>query len=317
MPSRRTPWLPDKVYLIRTEDNCYYSMKDGMVNVSMTTPDPSCEVTVEYLPSNPDQFYLKAKNGGYFQFHKKKAAHIDHSPTKKFPKRPILFTLLDFGESEKDTYVFRATNGKFLVLNVNEKNRVVLGGFDGAKIRIGDPTIKKLIGNIEYALHSATIVDLTPEIALKTTLRNDSPSASTQGVSYSYLVSHKGSWTNSIGVALPPEAVAGAKIPSLVDGVVVATENYTHVELRSNIETKTATSMVSVPASAKGVATVLIFKAQISVPFSYKESIWYQSGEYQQRSKKGTYSNVVTYGVDVELTDLISITHMFEQYYIP
>jgi hypothetical protein len=317
MPSRRTPSLPDKIYLIRTDDDCYYSVSNGIVTVQKTAPDPSCEVTVEYLPSNPDQFYLKGSNGGYFQYHKKKGGHIDHNPTKKFPKRPILFTLLDFGESEKDTYVFRATNGKFLVLKVNEKNRVVLGGFDGAKIKIGDPTIKKLTGNIVYALQSSTITDLTPEIALKTTLRNDSQSASTQGVTYSYLVSHKGSWTNSIGVPLPPEAVAGAKIPGLVDGMIVATENYSHVEMRSNIETKTATSLVSVPATTKGVATVLIFKAQIQVPFSYQESVWYQSGEYKERTKYGIYSNVVTYGVDVELTDLISITHMFEQYIVP
>jgi hypothetical protein len=315
--SRRTPSLPDKFYLIRADDGCYYSNAGGMVTVQKTAPDPTCEVTVEYLPSNPDLFYLKASNGGYFQFHKKKGGHIDHRPTKKFPKRPITFTMLDFGESDKNTYVFRATNGRFLVLKVNEKNRVVLGGFDGAKIRIGDPTIKKLTGNIVYALQSATITDLTPEIALKTTLRNDSQSASTQGVSYSYLVSHKGSWKNSIGVALPPEAVAGAKIPSLMDGVIIATENYSHVELRSNIETKTATSLVSVPASTKGVATVLIYKAQIAVPFTYQESTWYQSGEYNERMKNGTYSNVVTYGVDVELTDLISITHMFEQYVVP
>lgn len=289
-------------------------MSGGNVTVEKTSPDPSCEVTVEYTPSNPDEFYLKASNGGYFQYHKKKGGHIDHNPTKKFPKRPIAFTLLDVGESEGDTYVFRAPNGKFLELEVNEKSRVVLGGFGNAKIRIGNPTIKKLTGNIVYALGSSTITDLIPEVVLKTTVRNDSQSSSNQSLTYSYLVSHKGSWTNSIGVSLTEETVAGAKIPSLVDGRIIAAENYSHVASHSNIETKTASSLVSVPASTRGVASVLIFKAQIEVPFTYKEAVWYRSGAYADLTKYGTYSNVVTYGVDVELTDLINITHTFDQY---
>lgn len=288
-----------------------------MVTVIKTIPDPSCEVTVEYLPSNPDEFYLRTSQGGYFQFHKKKNGHIDHSPTKKFPKRPISFTLLDLGDSGTDTYVFRATNGRFLNLTVNEKNRVILGGFEGAKIRIGDPSIKKLTRNIVYALESSTITDLTPEIVLKTTVRNDSQSGSTQSLTYSYLVSHKGSWTNAIGVALPADTVAKAKIPCLVDGRITTAENYSHVELRSNIETKTATSLVSIPASTRGVASVLIYKAQIQVPFTYNEEVWYQSGQHNELTKHGTYSNVVTYGVDVELTDLISITHTIDQQILP
>ena len=308
MVSRSTPWLPDKIYLINNSDGCYYSANnDGTVTVNKTTPDPSCEVTVEYLPSNPDEFYLRTCKGGYFQFHKKKGGHIDHSPTKKPPKRPIPFTLLDIGNSEPDIYVFRVSNGKFLVLNVNEKNRVVLGGFGGAKIKIGDPTFKRLTGNIAYDLESSTITDLTPEIVLKTTV------GSTQALSYSYTLSHIGSWTNEIGVKLPPEAVAGAKIPSLVDGKIIAAENYRPVESLSKIETKMASSLVSVPASTKGVATVLVYKARIEVPFTYKEAVWYQSGIYNELSKHGTYSNIVTYGVDVELTDLITITHTIDQ----
>ena len=317
MVSRRTPWLADKIYLIRSSDDCYYSMADGCATVEKTTPDPSCEVTVEYLPSNPDEFYLRTCKGGYFQYHKKKKkqneGHVVHTPSKKFPKRPISFTLLDIGDSEPGTFVFRASNGKFLVLKVNAKNRVVLGGFQDAKIKIGDPTIKKLISNIEYDLESSTIADLTPEVALKTTVRNDSQSNSTQALTYLYLVSHTGSWTNAIGVALPSSAVGGAKVPCLVDGTIITSENYSHVELCSNVETKTATSSVSVPASTRGVATVLIYKALIQVPFTYTEAVWYRSGEYSEATKSGTYSNVVTYGVDVELTDLISITHTIEQ----
>lgn len=315
MGSRRTPSLPDKFYLIR-DDGCYYSHSGGLAYVHKTSPDPSCEVTVEYLPTDPDQFFLKNRDGCYFQYHKdtkKKGNHVDTKPTKKnrvIPKRAIPFTLLDIPDSPADTYVFRASNGKFLVLNVNDKKRVILGGFDNGMIKIGDPTITKRIGNIVYDLRpgSYKITDLQPEVALKTTVRNDSQSASTQNLSYCYLVSHKGSWTNEIGVPLPAEAVAGAKIPCLVDGVIIAAENYSHVELY-NIETKTATSSVSVPASTKGVATVQIYKAFIEVHFTYSEEVWYRSGEHVVRKKKGVYKNVVTFGVDIELTDLIKLIH--------
>ena len=315
MGSRRTPSLPDKFYLIRS-DGCYYSMSGGLVYVDRTTPDKSCEVTVEYLPSDPDQFYLRSSNGSYFQYHKnakKKGNHIDNKPTKKnriIPKRAILFTLLDIPDSPPETYVFRASNGRFLVLQVNEKKRVVLGGFEDAKIKIGNPTITTRTGNIVYDLRpeSYRITDLQPEVALKTTVRNDSPAPSTQNLTYCYLVSHKGTWTNEIGVPLPAKTVAGAKIPCLVDGVIIAAENYSHVELY-NTETKTATSSVSVPASTKGVATVQIYKANIEVFFTYLEEIWYQSGEHVLKKKNGIYRNVATFGVDIELTDLIRLVH--------
>ena len=313
--SRRTPSLPDKFYLIRT-DGFYYSFKKGHVFVADNSPDKSCEVTVEYLPNDPDQFYLKNSEGCYFQFHKdkkKKGNHVDHKPTKKnkkIPKRVIAFTLLDLPDSPPKTYVFRASNGKFLVLKVNEKKRVILGGFEDALITIGDPTITKRVGNITYDLRpgSYKITDLEPEVALKTTVRNDSESTSTQNLTYCYVVSHKGTWTNEIGEPLPSDTVSGAKIPCLVDGVIIAAENYSHIELY-NMENKTATSAVSVPGSTRGVATVQIYKAYIEVLFIYTEEVWYRSGEHVVKKKKGVYKNTVTFGVDIELTDLIRLIH--------
>ena len=286
-------------------------MSGGFAFVENKTPDKSCEVTVEYLPDDPDLFFLINSEGCYLQYHKdpKKGSHIDHRPTKKnriIPKRPIPFTLLDLPDSPKDTYVFRASNGKFLVLDVNAKKRLTLGSFDKAQIKIGDPTITKRIGNIAYDLRpgSYKITELQPEVALKTTVRNDSQSVSYENLTYCYLVSHKGSWTNEIGVPLPPDSVAGAKIPCLVEGEIIAAENYSHIELY-NMETKEGKSTVAVPAWTKGVATVQIYKAHIEVHFTYTEEVWYQSGEHVLRKKKGVYRNVVTYGVDLELTDMI------------
>jgi hypothetical protein len=212
-------------------------------------------------------------------------------------------TLRDL-EAEPDTFVFRESKGKFLVLTVNEKNRVVLGGFEGAKIKLGNPLYRKQTSNIVYNLNSSTISDLTPEVVLRTTVRNDSPSYSFQSLSYRYLISHTGSWTNAIGVPLPSNVVSKAKIPCLMDGNIIIAENYSH-----DVETKSANSSIAVPASTRGVATVLIYRALIQVPFTYTEEVWYTSGDNIKATKHGTYSNIETYGVDVELTDMVSITH--------
>jgi hypothetical protein len=109
-------------------------------------------------------------------------------------------------------------------------------------------------------------------------------------------------------VPLPADAVAGVKIPSLVDGVIIIAENYSHVELY-NMETKTATSSVSVPATTKGVATVQVYKAYIQVDFTYDKEVWYRNGDHVKSRRRGVYKNIVTFGVDIELTDLIKLVH--------
>lgn len=312
MVSRRTTDLPDKFYLIKS-DGCYYSMKDGVASVSKTKPDKSCEVTVEYLPSDPDQFYLRNSQGCYFQYHKTKKGHIDHSPTKKkrkIPKRPIEFIMLDC--KEPDTYAFRASNGQFLVLEVNEKNRVTLGSYesDSAKIKIGDPTIIKRIGGIAYTLESSVVTNIRPPIsALKTTVRNDSQSVSNQSLTYEYTKYHKGSWVNDIGVTLEGKGLAGAKIPEIVDGSIVAIQSKAQVDLFNPL--KKETSSVSIPPCTWAVATIQVYYAKIQVPFTYKEEIWYQSGEHKIVTKHGVYDNTVHVAVDLELTDLTSINHTF------
>jgi hypothetical protein len=300
--------LPDKIYLMNS-DGQYYSCSGGVVTVEKTFPDSSCMVTVEYLPNNPNEFYLRTCEGAYFQYHKlpRKGNHIDHKVNPKEPKkRPITFSLLDL--EEEDTFIFRSSNGAFMTLRVNAKNRITLGGFEHAKIKVGDPAIKKLITNLAYDLETSTITDLSPEVVLKTAVRNDSPSDSFQTITYSYIVSNIGSWTNRVGAALPPNVV-GSQIPCLVDGIIAIAQNYS--EMLSKFETKTATSTISVSAKTKGVATVLIYKAIIHVPFTYTEQIWYQSGSFEKLSKQGAYKSNVTYGVDIELTDLISLNHTY------
>jgi len=311
MVSRKTPSLPDKIYLINSMGYYYSLGGDGAVTLNKTSPDKSCVVTVEYQ-ANPDEFYLRACNGGYFQYHKleRKANHIVPKPPKeksKKPKRPITFSLLEV--AEKDTFLFRTSKGKFMVLEVNEKKRIILGDFDRAKIRVGDPAIKRLLTNLTYNLNSSTITDIMPEIAVKTTVRNDSQSVSTQNITYNYLVSHFGGWSNGIGASLSRKAVGKGKLPCLVDGTIVLAENYSHVEIIPQVEMKTATSSVPVPAMTRAVATVLVFKAIIRVPFTYTEALWYQSGEFVELSKHGVYSNKMTFGVDIELTDVINIDH--------
>lgn len=292
--------LPDKIYLLNSED-CYYSLENEVPSVEKTVPDRFCEVVVEYI--NPEEFYLRACNGAYFQYHPKKGGHIVHKITKKSQEQAIKFIVLDL--EEKDTFVFRSSNGKFMVLEVNEKQRIGLGSFENATIKVGKPSIKSLVSNFVYDLESSVITDLTPEIALTTAVRNDSTMTSTQNLTYAYHITHVGSWTNKIGVSLPSQS----KVPCLVDGKILIAENYSHAGVASKVETKTASSYVAVPAQTRGVATVLIYRAIIKTPGTYEQRDWYRSGGFETRRKDFVYSNTITYGVDVELTDLISITH--------
>ena len=215
-------------------------------------------------------------------------------------------------KEEPETYVFRASNGQFLVLQVNEKNRVTLGSYDNGMITIGDPTIHRRVGNIAYTLDSSVITNIRPPIvALKTTVRNDSQSVSNQSLTYIYTKYHKGSWVNNIGVKLDAKAVGGAKIPDIVEGSIITTQTKAQVDLFDPL--KTETTSVSIPPCTWGVATVQIYYAHIRVPFTYNEEVWYQSGEHSIVKKNGVYENTVHVAVDLELTDLTSINHTFQQ----
>jgi hypothetical protein len=112
---RKTPCLPDRIYLIDSQGR-YYSVSMGYASFEKTEPDYECEVMVEYLSDNPEQFCLRSYEGAYFEYYASGSSAqgvLVSGSNKPVQSKTILFTLLDVGV--KDTFVFRTLDWAFVV----------------------------------------------------------------------------------------------------------------------------------------------------------------------------------------------------------
>jgi hypothetical protein len=186
-----------------------------------------------------------------------------------------------------------------------------MGDFEvpSATIKATQSYLKRIVSDPVYDTQSSTITNCTPEIAFKTTVRNDSNSDDfTESLTYTYVVSETGSWTDTLGGSVAIKASFEVGIPKLAEGKVevTVTPSYSHTWEGSDSLTKTvtSTSAVAVPPKKKAIATVLVYKAIIDVPFSYIESTWYVDGTYEEVTKPGgVYNNVESYQVDIDVKD--------------
>lgn len=232
------------------------------------------------------------------------------------PGKAVPFTLLDVGGG-KDTFVFRTPYGVFLAPWLKDdpdygpdKVLDVATQSHSAEIKVGEPVLHAVITSIDYNTDptETSITQLQPEIALSTMVRNDSTSDTiTQNLTYSYLVSDVGTWSTTIGGSLAIKLSDKVKIPLLADSGVEVTvtvnASYTWGGSTTHTKTVTSSSTVAVPPMMKAVATILIKKSIIDIPFTYTESIWYRSGGYEEVKKSGIYNNVESWTVDVKVDD--------------
>jgi hypothetical protein len=311
---RKTPCLPDRIYLIDPQGR-YYSIDQGSASFEKTEPDLQCEVIVEYLSDNPEQFYLRSWEGTYFEYYDSAGNVFVGGNDKSITSDTIPFTLLDVAGVE-DTFVFRTPGRVFLVPqlqpdpNFNGKILSVTPQSHSAWIKVGEPVLYAVITSVDYNTDPSetSITELQPEIALSTMVRNDSTSDTiTQNLTYSYLVSDVGTWTTTIGASLATKISGKLEIPFLGKaGVeVTVTVDASHAWGGSKTITKTVTSSsaVAVPPMMMAVATILIKKSIIDIPFTYTKSIWYRSGGYEEVTKSGVYHNVESWKVDVQVDD--------------
>ncbi|KIK58781.1 hypothetical protein GYMLUDRAFT_86159 [Collybiopsis luxurians FD-317 M1] len=312
---RKTASLPERVYLIDGFGN-YYSMWQGKCSFTKSEPDYTCEVIVEYYSSDPEQFYLRSWEGTYFEYVGDSATATTVCPFnyKSINNNSVLFTALDI-DTNRNTFAFRVPSGKFLSLQAvntdsSGQSYLPLADYNSATITVAEPVIRRVLTDFEYDTSGSTVTQLQPEVALSTTVRNDSHSDSfVQELSYSYQKSHVGTWSNMEGVELSVKygVEYGIEIPFVAEATleVGVAFKYEHTETGSNITTTTvsSTSALSVPAAKTGVATILVKKARIDVPFTYSELVWYQSGRMEENVKNGIYNNVESYMVDVQIND--------------
>lgn len=177
-------------------------------------------------------------------------------------------------------------------------------------MEVGEPILRKEIINIQYDVDSFEKTEVTPEVALRTTVKNDGTADITQTLAYEYTKSVEGTWNNSAGIEIGVAATFKAGIPLLAETEIeISTKaSYSHEWGGStSTEKKISTStQVVVPARSKGKAKVIVKKALISVPFSYTERRTYLNGKTEDVIvKTGVYENVESYDVDVQTYDFV------------
>lgn len=306
---RKTPSLPNKIYLSNSNGQ-YFSVYQGLISLK-DKPDYTCVVLVEYLTDNLELFYLRCWEGSYWEI--SDAYHCFQWKNKTVNAATIQFTLLDV--KAKDTFAFRTGNGDFIQLDDDSfvLGQLVPGEFPAATVVVSKAFIRRVVSDPVYDTQSSVVTDMIPDVALKMTVRNDSDSDKfTETLTYSYEVSRMGSWTTTSGQEVAIAASAKFGIPFLnaakvgVEVTVTVNHKKSLTGSKTNTNTVTSTSKVAVPPNSQALATVLIFKATIDVPFTYTESTWYNDGTYEEVTQNGIYNNVESYQVDVQVTGISS-----------
>lgn len=177
-------------------------------------------------------------------------------------------------------------------------------------MEVGEPILRKEIINIQYDVDSFEKTEVTPEVALRTTVKNDGTADVTQTLAYEYTKSVEGTWNNSAGIEIGVAATFKAGIPLLAETEIeISTKaSYSHEWGGSTSTEKkiSSSTQVVVPARSKGKAKVIVKKALISVPFSYTERRTYLNGKTEDVIvKTGVYENVEAYDVDVQTYDFV------------
>ncbi|EAU90096.2 hypothetical protein CC1G_08369 [Coprinopsis cinerea okayama7 len=146
-------------------------------------------------------------------------------------------------------------------------------------------------------IDDSKIIELTPTIAIEKVLENRTDADASQSVSYTYTKSEEGNWNNAAGIELGQGFTFKAGVPFITEAEVEVsvTEAYEHQWGGSTIESvevQTSTSTV-VPAHTTVKLTVLIYKSQLDIPFSYTERVTNFDGSVVEvKNKEGVYHNV-------------------------
>ena len=179
---------------------------------------------------------------------------------------------------------------------------------DDCLFTVSEPIISKEIHDVVYDLPKAVMADVSPLIALSTTVRNDSKTSDiSRTLPYSYTRSKVGTWNNAAGVEIGAEPSFSAGVPFIesVDLKISVTPSYSHKwgGSEGTEETISSSTEITIPAGKKGEVDVLVKRKKLDVSFTYKETIIYKDGKTKTNDKKGVYDNIESYTVDVQVGD--------------
>lgn len=267
--------------------------------------DQHCYFRVHQLPGN--KIALKADNGCWVsRFFRDDCHRIEAVKTEI----DIYCQFQVFQGKENEIYL-KADNGYFLSrmhrgFEYVEAAKAVIDKH--CLLIVGEPLLKKEILNVDYKLNEAEITNLDALACLNTTIRNEGGADVTQTLQYTYSKSEVGTWNNSAGIEIGVSTAFKAGVPLLAEGKIEVSVNasYTHEWGGSSGTEKNISSstQVVVPSKTEGKAKVLIRRAIIDIPFTYKVRRTFLSGMVEEQTiKTGKYQNVESYFVDVQTYD--------------
>ncbi|TBU44121.1 hypothetical protein BD309DRAFT_959059 [Dichomitus squalens] len=168
---------------------------------------------------------------------------------------------------------------------------------DENKIKVESAALKTEVYDVKYNVDDADFIELQPTIAIEKVLENNTGSEGSESVEYTYTKSEEGTWNNVAGIELGQSFTFKAEVPFIASTEIGIsfTESYQHEWGGSTIKSdlvKTTTT-ITVPAHTKIKLTVLIYKTQLNIPFTYSERVTLYDGKViENKNKKGVYYNV-------------------------
>ncbi|KAG2007051.1 hypothetical protein CC2G_014779 [Coprinopsis cinerea AmutBmut pab1-1] len=168
---------------------------------------------------------------------------------------------------------------------------------DGNKITVERAALKTEICDIVYQTDQKVVGELNPTIAVQKVLENLTGVEASQSVGYKYSKSEEGNWNNKLGFELGQRLTFAVGVPMVGsgEGELTFSEGYEHTWGGSTTESQevTTSTTVCVPPYTTVELSVLIYKKEITIPFTYTErATLFDGSVVEKKNKEGIYHNV-------------------------
>ncbi|EPQ55277.1 hypothetical protein GLOTRDRAFT_129557 [Gloeophyllum trabeum ATCC 11539] len=300
-----------------------------------TQPDLNTRFKIIQIPNHPGKFYATGPSATYYTA----ALYYKRSGDTKYydsdqqtmpsnapnPNPDFVWRIVSLGGN--DIYLIRdATYDSETVFFSNHDNRryklwdhndnswldvvrATTYANDSNRIKVERAAVKTEVYDVKYKVDDADLVELNPTVAIEKVLENNTGSEGSQSVSYTYTKSDEGNWNNVAGIELGQSFTFKAEVPFIASTEIGIsfTESYQHEWGGSTIESTSVTTStnITVPAHTTIKLTVLIYKTQLNIPFTYTERITlYDGTSVENKNKEGIYYNV-QFIKDHATTDII------------
>ncbi|KAJ7186712.1 hypothetical protein C8R46DRAFT_1057809 [Mycena filopes] len=168
------------------------------------------------------------------------------------------------------------------------------------EITISEPIGHKEIFDIKYELDGGEISDTNPYVAIDVWVDNKSDITQTKTIKHVVKSSNTSSWSNKVGATIGVKVKFSAGIPFIggSETEVSVGASYERVWGESNTEETSIEidEVVTVPPKSRMHANVVGTQSILTVPFTYKERLFYDTQtESTVHERKGEFTGVQHY----------------------